>query len=215
MTYGQSLTVAVGLTAIAVALFLNHHVYFGSAFVAAALTFVGVAIWLFAQQKKPHDSLPTLDLVVRLAERPYVMDVQRNEDGDEWFKRWFRVGVVSDKAVRLHVLLESCRPVSENVFPAHALQVMGQPHSTEYVDVQPGPDPSVFIDVFTQTIDDRSGIPPDGVNTLRLCYVQQLNSLIPNVPTRIRLKVEGGGAYQCRDFAINFDSRGLATFAPD
>ena len=93
MTYGQSLAVAVGLTAVAVTLFLNDHAYFGWTFVAVALTFVGVAIWLIAQQKKPQDSLPTLDLVVRHTQRPYVMDMLRtDEDGNEWFQRWFRVG---------------------------------------------------------------------------------------------------------------------------
>jgi hypothetical protein len=218
MTIGtplQAAGIAAACAIAAVTLFFNNHAYTALAFALGFVTFAVLAAWLSGQQVEPQTTPPTLNLVIRSTQRPYVMDLSRNGEDGDWLKRWFRVGVLSDKLVNVHVLLDSCVPESENVFPAHALEVMGQQERTEYVDVHPGAEPSVFIDVFTQTIDERSGIDPEDANTLRFCYVRPLRSLIPNQRQRVGLKVEGGGASRTRFFAIDFDRKGLATFTPD
>src|SRR5438270_7712887 len=87
---------------------------------------------------------------------------------------------------------------SDFVYAAHGLQVMNRPAGTEWVDVQPGNDPTVFIDVFTQTIDERSGVPPDETHLLHLCYTTQAYRLLPNRRQRLGLRVEGGGASRLR-----------------
>lgn len=133
----------------------------------------------------------------------------------ELYQRWYRVGVISGQHIKVRVLLESVVPESEFAYPGHGLQVMGQPAGTEWVDVQPGDDPTAFIDVFTQTIDERSGVPPDETNLLHFCYVNQINRLVPNRRQRIGLRVQGGGASCLRYFVIDFDANRLATFTPD
>jgi hypothetical protein len=132
----------------------------------------------------------------------------------EFYQRWYRVGIISDQAVRIHVLLESVVPQSQFVYPGHALQVMGQPQGTEWVDVHPGPDPTVFIDVFIQTIDERSGVAPEDVRSVHVCYVNQVNRFLPNRRQVIGLRVQGGGATQLRHFVIDFAPNGDATFRP-
>lgn len=168
--------------------------------------------------------LPVLDIVVRSTERPYVQEITSfrtdaygsptEEAGTT--ERRYRVGILSDALVQnVHVLLESCEPMSEFVFPAHALSMMGRPDRTEFVDVHPGDDPAVFVDVFAQRFNEQSGTPPDEMNLIHLCYVQQLSSLLPNRRHRVGLRVEGGGAYRRRGFIIAFDQNGVATFTPE
>ena len=161
--------------------------------------------------------LPTLDLVVRSTDRPYVQEVRfEDESGEVFTEHRYRVGVVSDALIpNVHVLLESCEPMSDFVFPAHALCVMGRPNRTEFVDVHPDDDPSVFVDVFAQRFNERSGTPPDEMNLIHLCYVQQVASLLPNRRHRVGLRAEGGGAYARRYFVIDFDRNGVASFTPE
>jgi hypothetical protein len=182
-----------------------------------AFIVAGAFVWWSEHQRiltlqAAQGRLPTLDLVVRSTERPYVHEV-RAEEG-MFTQRWYRVGVLCDSLVRdVHVLLESCEPMSEFVFPAHALCVMGKPNRTEFVDVHPGNDPAVFVDVFTQRWDPST--PLDEVDVIHLCYVQELPSSLPSRRRRVGLRAEGGGASCHSYFVIDFDQNGVATFTPD
>jgi len=161
--------------------------------------------------------VPQLDIVFRSTERPYIQEVRGEQEGLVFFERRFRVGILSDAFVKdVHVLLESCEPMSDFVFPAHALAVMGRPQGAEYFDVNPGADPAVFVDVFTQRFDERSGVPVDEMNLFHLCYAQQaLPSLFPTRRHRLAIRAEGSGSFVRRHFAIELDARGDATLRPD
>jgi hypothetical protein len=219
MTYGQLIAPIVGAVIGTMTLYGTGHPYFASLTAAIAIVLIVWAAVLYGRHTQPQatPARPRLDIVLRHHQRPYVME-QTREDPEtgyvEFYQRWYRVGIVSDQAVRVHVLLESVAPQSQFVFPGHALQVMGQPPGTEWVDVHPGPDPTVFIDVFVQTIDERSGVAPEDVRSLHLCYVNQVNRLLPNRRQVVGLRVQGGGATQLRHFVIDFARNGDATFRP-
>lgn len=219
MTYGQLIAPIVACIVAATTLYVNGHLYFATIFVALGVLLTVWAAALYGRQSRPQAApLPRLDLVVRHDGRPYVMEHTRSDSETgvvELYQRWYRVGVISDQHVKVHVLLESVVPESEFVYPGHGLQVMSRLAGTEWVDLQPGDAPTVFIDVFTQTIDERSGVPPDETNLLHFCYTNQINRLLPNRRQRVGLRVESGGAFCLRHFVIDFDANGLATFTPD
>jgi hypothetical protein len=216
MNVGQALGIAVTCSGLAVGLYFGDHHYTAYAFGAVAATFLLTAAWIHYQQLKASvpSSLPVLDLVVRSTQRPYVQEIEQGDELGAISTRWYRVGVLADRLVTgVRVLLDSCVPISENVFPAHALRVMGQPGNTEFVDVHAAKEPAVFIDVFTQTWNERAA--PEAQQTLHLGYVRQGRTLIPNQRQRLGLRVEGGGTSTVRYFVIDFDANGVARFTPD
>jgi hypothetical protein len=215
MTSGPLTTASVALFIATLMALANGFTYVGGVCGVAFVGFVVAAIRFYRHEQQSKDVAPTLDLVFRSTHEPYLMERRRNDEQGEWLGRWFRVGVLTDRLAKIHVLLESCQPRSEFVFPLSALRIMDHPPETEYVDVHPSPEPSVFIDVFTQTIDERSGVPPDEMNLLHLGYVRPLSRLMPNQRQRLTLRVEGGGASRSRSFLIDFTPNGLATFTPD
>lgn len=157
---------------------------------------------------------PRLTIVFDAAQgRPYVQD--RNivagytDDGEGHvgqryvIQRQIRVGIrnVSDQLVQgAHVVLESVQPVSGNVYPGHALKQQGS--GTEFFDVHPDAEPTVFVDVLVclLRIPTFESSEPSAVEELHLCYVQNLLGKLPLQDHTLALRVDGGGASARQSF---------------
>jgi hypothetical protein len=108
------------------------------------------------QQGRAHEERLRPKLRLRFDGRTdtYYQEVQVvAADGTVLNDRLFRVAIVNESTAIIedvHVLLEGCtRHGNEAVFPNHRLHIMGREDS-DTIDVPPGSQPSVFVDVVEQ-----------------------------------------------------------------
>jgi hypothetical protein len=148
---------------------------------------------------------PKLDITFDPAQgRPYVQD-RKTVAGQDHFviQQQIRVGIrnLSDELVTAaHVILESCEPLSDYVYPGHALRQQGP--QGEFFDVNPGDGPTVYVDVLVclMSLPTWESNNPTEVEDLHICYVENLMSRLPVRDHTLVLRVEGGGTFQRRRF---------------
>jgi hypothetical protein len=98
--------------------------------------------------------------------------------------------------------MESCKPVTEHVYPGHALRQQG--NQGEFFSVFPSDKPTVFVDVLVALLglDEWESDEPTGVEQLHLCYVQNLLGRLPVQELEVVLRVEGGNASRRKTFKL-------------
>jgi class 3 adenylate cyclase len=145
----------------------------------------------------------SLEIVFEGDTKPYLEEQSTKIlTGRKLMDRRYRIGIKNTTrvVVPVRVVLENCEPNQpEGVHLEHPLQVMGHPNGTSEVALQPGDNPSAFVDVVFDEI--LEGIPYG--NAFGLCYAAHVTLFaIPRGSYVLTLRVEGNGLQNRKQFRI-------------
>jgi len=150
---------------------------------------------------------PKLDMVLSGKMRPYYQEYRTvlAATNQIMIDRRFRVGIQNLSSVTIkdvRVIIESCEPATDAVFPGHALQVMGAPEGTERFDCAPSDTPTGWVDVvFDKTFQDPSG----ETQYIWIAYAISIPNMLANGTYTIRLRAEGENTSCTKSFVIEKD----------
>jgi hypothetical protein len=185
--------------------------------VSGFLVFVGLVFWelrrLMAQvQSLEEVQRPKLSLVHRATEtRPFVQVLRfpaqaSNGQTVELEDRRCRVGVLNVSAIdvsQVRVVLQSCEPGGNFVFPEQALLVHGTDPESGTCTVAPPPKGSDLPDQLVDVVNELGVAGAEIPDSIQLCYANpNIRQPIPAGNYVITLRVVGGNASKTRQFRI-------------